>query len=224
MNLLKKIVFSNYPYKLALIAGLLVQVNPANANEKSTNQNQVFCEERKTISINEYPKLDIPEGFSDIDTHVLDKDFRHPKPKIPWSDTKVFDDPVIGSYPGVMDRNYIPGASRIHTLWYKDVILAEGFSVYMYSAIKYEFNVLMIPNGNSYIVIHGCNGRFPVDEKVAEVLRNQSPEKKMFIKLFAEGSGVGQLNEIGSGTVKAWKKIYANWSRSPESRPEQLGY
>ena len=34
------------------------------------------------------PKLSISAGYSDVDTHVLDKDFRHPKPKIPWP-TKV---------------------------------------------------------------------------------------------------------------------------------------
>ena len=72
--------------------------------------------------------------------------------------------------------------------------------------------------------LNGCNGRFPVNEKVAEVLRNQSTGKKMFIKLFAEDSGVGQLNEIGGGTVKAWKKIYANWSKSIELPAERLGY
>ena len=167
MNLFKKCEFSKYFYKSVLIAGLIVHVSPANANDKSTLENQVFCKERNKISINEYPKLGIPEGFSDVETHVLDKDFRHPKPKIPWSDTKVFDDPVIGSYAGVMDRNYIPDASRIHTLWYRDVILAEGFQVYnYYSVINYEFNVMIIPNGNSYIVIHGCNGRFPVNEKL----------------------------------------------------------
>ncbi len=209
--------------KFFLFAGLLL--NPSViANESDVVDTQVFCKKRNSISIKEYSKLGIPEGYSDIDTHVLDKDFRHPKPKIPWSETKVFEDPVIGSYVGVVDRNFIPGASRIHTLWYRDVILAEGIQVFGYTAINYEFNVLMIPNRDGFLVIYGCDGRFPVNNKVAEVLRSQPVGKKMFVKLFAEGSGVGQLNEIGQGTVKAWKKIYANWTKSKELPTEQLGY
>ena len=220
MNYLKINLIS----RLILLGGLILNPLHVFAGQKDIVNKQVFCKERNEISIQEFSKLEIPSGYSDLDTHVLDKDFRHPKPKIPWSESKVFEDPVIGSNVGVVDRNFIPGASRIHTLWYKDVILAEGIQVFGYSAIRYEFNVLMIPNGDNFLVINGCNGRFPVNEKVAEVLRNQSGGKKMFVKLFAEGSGVGQLNEIGGGTVEAWKKIYANWTKSKELPAERLGY
>ena len=220
MNFLKLNLIS----RLILLGGLILNPLHVLAGEKNIVDSQVFCKKRNEISIQEFSKLGIPSGYSDLDTHVLDKDFRHPKPKIPWSESKVFEDPVIGSYVGVVDRNYIPGASRIHTLWYRDVILAEGIQVFGYSAIRYEFNVLMIPNGDDFLVIYGCNGRFPVNERVAEVLRNQSSGKKMFIKLFAEDSGVGQLNEIGGGTVEAWKKIYANWTKSKELPAERLGY
>ena len=212
---------------LSLLSILLASTFPAGALAE-TNESfntEVFCATKREVSVREFPKLSISAGYSDVDTHVLDKDFRHPKPKIPWSETKVFEDPVVGTYVGVMDRNYIPGASRIHTLWYKDMILAEGIQVFGYSAIRYEFDVMMIPSGDSYLVIRGCDGRFPVNEAVAKALRNQPDSgKSVFIKLFAEGSGVGNLNEIGSGTVKAWKKIYSNWTRPPELNPDQIGY
>jgi len=211
----------------ALLSVLLTTVSPVNvlAGTDEKYNADVFCAKKREVSIREFPKLSISAGYSDVDTHVLDKDFRHPKPKIPWSETKVFEDPVVGTYVGVMDRNYIPDASRIHTLWYKNMILAEGIQVFGYSAIRYEFDVMMIPSGDSYLVIRGCDGRFPVNEAVAKALRNQSTAgKSIFIKLFAEGSGVGNLNEIGTGTVKAWKKIYANWTRPAELNPDQIGY
>ena len=113
---------------LSLLSILLASTFPAGALAE-TNESfntEVFCATKREVSVREFPKLSISAGYSDVDTHVLDKDFRHPKPKIPWSETKVFEDPVVGTYVGVMDRNYIPGASRIHTLWYKDMILAEG--------------------------------------------------------------------------------------------------
>lgn len=211
----------------SFLSVLLTSIVPANvfAGNDETFNAELFCAQKREVSIREYPKLSISAGYSDVDTHVLDKDFRHPQPRIPWSETKVFEDPVVGTYVGVMDRNYIPGASRIHTLWYKDTILAEGIQVFGTTAIRYEFNVMMIPTGESYLVIRGCDGRFPVNENVARALRNQ-PEagKSIFIKLYAEGSGVGNLNEIGAGTVKAWKKIYANWTRPAELNPDQIGY
>jgi hypothetical protein len=206
---------------IALLGAGILGQKPADAQPASKD---VFCDRNSTISINEYPKSGIPDGYSDVQTYMLDSDFRSPKGDTPWSDTKIFDDPVTGKSVGVIDRNFTPDSHRIHTSWYRDVILAEGLEIYRYSGRRYLFDVMMIPAGDKYLVLRGCNGRFPVDQRVASALRSAPEGKKFFIKLYAKDFSGAILNEVGPNTVKSWKKVYANWSRSTTPRPEELGF
>jgi hypothetical protein len=206
---------------IAILGAGSIGHQSANAQTGSKN---VFCDRNSTISINEYPKSGAPDGYSDVQTYMLDSDFRSPKGDTPWSDTKIFDDPVTGKAVGVIDRNFIPDSHRIHTSWYRDVIVAEGLEIYRYSGRRYLFDVMMIPAGDKYLVLRGCNGRFPVDQKVAKALSSAPQGKKFFVKLYAKDFSGAILNEIGPDTVKSWKKVYASWSRSTTPRPEELGF
>ncbi len=192
-----------------------------NAQERN---NQVFCSRENTVSIAEFPKTTIPDGYSDLQTYEMDSDFRNPKNDVPWSDSKIFNDPVTGKSVGVIDRNYIPNASRIHTAWYRDVILAEGIEFSTYFFRRYLFDVMMISAGDKYIVLRGCNGRFPVDQRVAAALSSQPTGKKVFIKLYTKEFSGSVMNEIGEDTAKGWKKIYSNWSKSATPRADELGF
>ena len=186
---------------------------------------QVLCR-RRTVGVNKYKKLAVADGYDSIETYMLDSDFRKPAKDIPWSETKVLEDPVIGERIGVLDRNYIPNASRIHTGWFRNLIVAEGIDYNPQLGVtrRYEFDVMMIPSGDSYFVLRGCDGRFPVTEELANALKTQPPGKNVFIKLYAEGFGGGILNQIGAGTVKEWGKIYANWDQPGSVRPSELGF
>jgi hypothetical protein len=64
----------------------------------------------------------------------------------------------------------------------------------------------MIPAGDKYLVLRGCNGRFPVDSKVAAVLSSMPKDKEIFVKLYTPEFSGSILNKIGPGTVNAWKK------------------
>lgn len=196
----------------------------AAGNAYGDQSDSVFCQRDSTVSVKEYPRGEVPDGYSDTQTYLLDSDFRSPKNDIPWSETKIFDDPVTGKSVGVIDRNYIPGASRVHTSWYRSVILAEGLDIGQYFFRRYSFDVMMIPAGDKYLVLRGCNGRFPVDQKVASALASMPQGKKIYIKLYTKDFAGAILNEIGPGTVKAWKKVYANWSKSAAPKPEELGF
>ena len=125
-----------------------------------------------------------------------------------------------------MDRNYIPNASRIDTGWFRNLIVAEGIDYNPQLGVtrRYEFDVMMIPSGDSYFVLRGCDGRFPVTEELADALKAQPPVKNVFIKLYAEGFGGGILNQIGAGTVKERAKIYANCDQPSIVRPSELGF
>lgn len=216
---MKKLVC--YAFAIAAIGTSATTSMPALADSQSKD---VFCNRNSTISISEYPKGEIPDGYGDVQTYVMDSDFRSPKNDIPWSETKIFDDPVTGKSIAVIDRNYIPDSHRVHTYWGRDLITAEGIEIFRYTAARYTFDVMMIPSGDKYLVLRGCNGRFPVNQKVANALTSMPVGKKVFIKLYTSSFSGAVLNEIGPGTVKAWKKIYANWSRSTAPKPDELGF
>jgi hypothetical protein len=207
----------------AVASASLVNAGPILAQQDTVNSN-VFCKRDSTVSIAEYPKTSVPDGYSDLKIYELDSDFRSPKGDTPWSESKIFKDPVTGSYPGVIDRNYIPNASRIHTIWYRDLIMAEGLEISPYFFKRYQFDVLMIPSGDKYFVLRGCNGRFPVDARVAAVLSSMPKDKEIFVKLYTPEFSGAILNKIGSGTVNAWKKVYASWSKDSTPRPQELGF
>ena len=207
----------------AVASLMLLSMVPGSALAKY-NENTLCRAQRPGVS--KYKKQAVPDGYDNVETYMLDSDFRSPSKKIPWSETKVLEDPVVGSTVGVLDRNYIPGGSRIHTAWYRDIIIATGFDVNPQLGVLkvYEYDVMMIPAGDSYFVLRGCNGRFPVTKELAEALRNQITGKNIFIKLYAEGFGGGILSTIGSGTTAEWKKVYANWSKTDQVLPEELGF
>ena len=213
--------------KRALIAAAsslaLLSVWPSQAFSQD-NEN-TLCRVRKP-GVEKFRKQTVADGYDNVETYLLDSDFRSPSRKIPWSETKVLEDPVVGSTVGVLDRNYIPNGSRIHTAWYRDIIIATGLDINPQLGVTriYEYDVMMIPAGDSYFVLRGCNGRFPVSEELAEALRGQIPGKNIFIKLYAEGFGGGVLSTIGEGTVAEWKKVYANWSKTDQVLPEELGF
>ena len=205
------------------VAGFLPFVS--SLASKAQFNDQTLCQ-RRTVSIDKYKKLAVADGYDNVETYVMDSDFRKPAKDIPWSETKVLEDPVIGERVGVLDRNYIPNASRIHTGWFRNLIFAVGVDYHPQLGVtrRYEFDVMMIPSGDSYFVLRGCDGRFPVTEELTNALRTQPPGKNVFIKLYAEGFGGGVLNQIGAGTVKEWGKVYANWDQSSTVRPSELGF
>ena len=45
---------------------------------------------------------------------------------------------------------------------------------------------MIVPAGDSYFVLRGCNGRFQLSDDLAEALRVQISGKNLFIKLYAE--------------------------------------
>ena len=212
--------------KAALIVAVAVFLPLVSSLSSEAQFNdQTLCK-RRTVGVEKYKKLVVADGYDNVETYMMDSDFRKPARDIPWSETKVLEDPVIGERVGVLDRNYIPNASRIHTGWFRNLIFAVGVDYHPQLGVtrRYEFDVMMIPSGDSYFVLRGCDGRFPVTEDLANALRTQPHGKNVFIKLYAEGFGGGILNQIGAGTVKEWGKVYANWDQPSTVKPSELGF
>jgi len=90
--------------------------------------------------------------------------------------------------------------------------------------IPFEADILWIPDGESFLIIKGCNGRFTVTNEVAAALRNFPAGKNGYIRFSTEGTGSAVLSEIGNETVQAWKKVYANWVPEAPPKVESLGF
>ena len=90
--------------------------------------------------------------------------------------------------------------------------------------MPFEADILWIPDGNSFLIVKGCNGTFTVTPEIASALANQPPGKNAYIRFTTEANGGSHLSQIGKETVAAWKKIYANWTSSQGSDVENLGF
>jgi hypothetical protein len=176
----------------------------------------------------------LPSGYSDLKDVQLNSDFRFPKNDLPFSQALSLNDPVTGQSVGVLDQNFIPGGSKVSSAWGRYGISIGGYWVYISSGgfgsavisniIPFEADILWIPDGESFLIIKGCNGRFTVTNEVAAALRNFPAGKNGYIRFSTEGTGSAVLSEIGKETVQAWKKVYANWAPEAPPQVESLGF
>jgi hypothetical protein len=207
------------------------QIGGAAASSSSTQN--VFCEKNLKSTVTRVAKTVLPSGYSDLKDVQLNSDFRFPSNDLPFSQALALNDPVTGQSVGVLDQNFIPGGSKVSSAWtrygisiggYWLIRSGGGFSAPIGTFIPFEADILWISDGNSFLVIKGCNGRFAVTKEVAEALRNYPEGKNGFIRFSTEGTGSAVLSEVGKDTVAAWKKVYANWSPEAPPKVESLGF
>jgi hypothetical protein len=175
----------------------------------------------------------LPGGYSDLKDVQLNSDFRYPSSDLPFSQPLALNDPVTGQSVGVLDQNFIPGGSKVFSSWGRHGIqiggywffrTGGGFSTPIGTFIPFEADILWISDGDSFLVIKGCNGRFSVTSEVAAALRNYPAGKNGYIRFSTEGTGSAVLSEVGKDTVSAWKKVYANWSPETPPKVQSLGF
>ena len=231
-----KNTFAYFALGLALsVSGFPASAQIGNAgNSPSTPAQNVFCEKNLRSTVTRVSKTVLPSGYSDLKDVQLNSDFRFPKNDLPFSQALSLNDPVTGQSVGVLDQNFIPGGSKVSSAWGRYGISIGGYWVYISSGgfgsavisniIPFEADILWIPDGESFLIIKGCNGRFTVTNEVAAALRNFPPGKNGYIRFSTEGTGSAVLSEIGKDTVTAWKKVYANWSPDAPPKIESLGF
>ncbi|MCP9909840.1 hypothetical protein KBZ15_07960 [Cyanobium sp. BA20m-p-22] len=231
-----KNTFAYFALGLALsVSGIPASAQIGNAgNSPSTPAQNVFCEKNLRSTVTRVSKTVLPSGYSDLKDVQLNSDFRFPKNDLPFSQALSLNDPVTGQSVGVLDQNFIPGGSKVSSAWGRYGISIGGYWVYISSGgfgsavisniIPFEADILWIPDGESFLIIKGCNGRFTVTNEVAAALRNFPAGKNGYIRFSTEGTGSAVLSEIGKETVQAWKKVYANWAPEAPPKVESLGF
>lgn len=228
--------FAYFALGLALsVSGIPASAQIGNAgNSPSTPAQNVFCEKNLRSTVTRVSKTVLPSGYSDLKDVQLNSDFRFPKNDLPFSQALSLNDPVTGQSVAVLDQNFIPGGSKVSSAWGRYGISIGGYWVYISSGgfgsavisniIPFEADILWIPDGESFLIIKGCNGRFSVTNEVAAALRNFPAGKNGYIRFSTEGTGSAVLSEIGNETVQAWKKVYANWAPEAPPKVESLGF
>ncbi|NQW39103.1 MAG: hypothetical protein HQ469_07915 [Cyanobacteria bacterium] len=230
-----KKAFTKIALGLALSASgepSLAQIGNA-GNAPSTPVQNVFCEKNLRSTVTRVSKTVLPSGYSDLKDVQLNSDFRFPKNDLPFSQALALNDPVTGQSVGVYDQNFVPGGSKVFSSWgrfgitiwgYWLLSTGGGFSEKVATFVPFEADILWISDGDSFLIIKGCNGRFTVTSEVAAALRNYPAGKNGYIRFSTEGTGSAVLSEIGASTVTAWKKVYANWSPEAPPKIESLGF
>jgi len=202
-------------------------------NATGTPAQNVFCEKSLKSTVTRVSKTVLPSGYSDLKDVQLNSDFRFPKNDLPFSQALALNDPVTGQSVGVYDQNFVPGGSKVFSSWgrfgitiwgYWLLSTGGGFSEKVATFVPFEADILWISDGDSFLIIKGCNGRFTVTSEVAAALRNYPAGKNGYIRFSTEGTGSAVLSEIGKDTVTAWKKVYANWSPEAPPKIESLGF
>lgn len=239
--LAKKLVFASF-FAMTTLSPALAQIEAEDSGSAGESRNysrttdNVFCLRGLKSTVSRVQKTLLPEGYSDLRDFRLTADFRSDSNDLPWSEAVAINDPVTGESVGVMDRNYVPGGSRVFSSWsrgsigvngywlYREKVGGFGSSTHVASFVPFEADILWIPDGDSFLVVKGCNGSFTVTKEIAAALANHSGSQNAWIRFSVEGRGGSVLSQVGKSTVNAWKKIYSDWTKPAPSGVESLGF
>ena len=218
------------------VSALEAESGPAKTKPGNTTTTEnVFCLRNLKSTVTRVSKTPLPAGYSDLKDIQVTADFRSDGADLPWSEAVTLNDPVTGENVGVIDRNFQPGGSKVNSSWSRSSIELGGYWLFkqklgafggkvVATFYPFEADILWIPDGDSFLIVKGCNGSFTVTQEIADALANQPPGKNAWIRFSTEGTGGSNLSQIGQGTVAAWKKIYSNWTKPVPATVEAIGF
>jgi hypothetical protein len=138
---------------------------------------------------------------------------------LPWSRPVVMVDEFEGNYLAVFDKNYQDNfwtgeSSGIISNWSrKHIRIYSYYSKPCKGLFCQRVNVINQANRVSIKVrdkvfrLEGKSGNFNLTEDLAYALKTSPPERTR-IKIMFEENGREVINDIGEGTVAAWKTVY----------------
>jgi hypothetical protein len=169
-------------------------------------------------------KLSSNNDFASINNNIKvinGRDWRNPDTDIPWSVPIMVRDEFDGDYLAVFDINYsgstILGGqeSGVISNWSPQYIRVFAYTIEKQcgwfscskNKITRETKSLEVKINDQVFKINGDNGNFAVSNELAMALKNAPPGQAK-IRITLEESGASITNDIGEGTVKAWKTVY----------------
>ena len=228
----KKILLSLAIASFAACTSYTFMARSAMAGERTVDN--VFCLRNLKSSVSRVTKTSLPDGYDDLQDVQLTSDFRRPNKELPFSEAISINDPVTGASVGVLDQNFVPGGSKVSSSWSRGSIAVSGYWLFrsgggfgsepVATFYPFEADILWIPDGDSFLLVKGCNGTFTVTKEIARALASQPSSKNAFIRFTTESNGGSHLSQIGKGTVAAWKKIYSSWEKPAAVSIEDVGF
>lgn len=151
--------------------------------------------------------------------------------QVPWSQPVRVVDPFEGNFLAVFDLHYFPSrlldARRVDvvSLWSREsirvfvaardrscIIGSYYDSLWGHTCVEMgsprKINELLVRVGEQVFRLPEQNGVFPVSSELARALQT-APDANVTIRLVTEG-GATVDSEVGRGTVRAWRTIYAS--------------
>lgn len=147
-------------------------------------------------------------------------DWRAVSSDIPWSVPVVVRDDFDGDYLAVFDKNYdrnfwTESEIGIRSNWSRQFIRIYAYESHKNcpaiwcsrTTVTRETDGLKVKVGSEVFELAGNNGNYSVSDELAHALAN-APSGQAKIKVYLEESGAEITNDIGEGTVEAWRTVY----------------
>lgn len=189
---------------------------------QSTEVNTTEPEATEIESTDEFGDTYTPEASFEIGEFpvVGVGDWRNRRADIPWSVPVVVRDDFDGDYLAVFDKNYDrnfwnESEVGIRSNWSRQFIRIYAYESHKKcpavwcgrTTVTRETDGLKVKVGSEVFELSGINGNYSVTDELAHALAN-APSGQAKIKVYLEDSGEALTNDIGEGTVEAWRTVY----------------
>ena len=186
---------------------------------------QANCEDRASAFCE---TDDTEETFNDGEIERLEiNDWRDSVFDLPWSRPLLIVHPFDGEYLAVADNNFSGNFDwsnwdeSVISIWSeKGVrIVARrrerrcGVFSCRTNVIWHETNALDVKIGDTVFSLEGVNGNFKLDDEQKQILAS-APAGEAIIRVYFEGMGNEVINDIGEGTVEAWRTVFGQSSNN----------
>ena len=193
-----------------------------------------LCEPYRHEKLITVKQTKLSEKFPGVEKFIIDEDWRTQgldSSAFPLSVPLIIDHPISGTTIGVFDRNYNKTFRVASFFGRSEIKIMEqtigqgrlGVGTRNATGTNNVMSLAILTDKGEYLVINGCDGVFPVNQKVAETLANYPRSRgKAFIMISSFGSTGLRINEIGEETIQAWKIVYKNWNSKNDSINKQI--
>jgi len=176
------------------------------------------------------------------DLQVVDSAALGTRRNLPWSEPVQIDDPFVGQFIGVFDRNYFfdeflntRARIEVQSLWSPEsvrvLLITRDRDCYGHaighttlsdlgcSELTNSKNVaeIFVKINDQVFQVSGENNLFQINNELAQALQT-APRENISIRLVTENGEVVD-SEIGEGTVEAWETVYTDEVIHSQAQP-----
>ena len=190
--------------------------NPSKTLDSDSAKNNMYCADNLNSSVTRISKGILPEGYSDLDDYQLTSDFRRPGKKFPFSEALTYNDPVTGESVAVRDQNFVPGGSKVSSVWARDSIRLGGYWVFSHTVGFTTFNKDGIHKFKLF-----KEEKTLKDIKILDGGSNYQ-NRQLFVKPTGINTSNNTINFVNHGFSTGDKIVYSNNVGLGSTQPQQI--